>query len=53
MSTASVLATERSSGRVFILPTILLIALVLLVGVVLLRRRSRVSVPPAAGTPPS
>jgi len=41
-STVSILATEHSSGRVFVLPTILLVLLVLMVvAALVLRRRSR------------
>jgi hypothetical protein len=39
LSTAKAVATERASWRVFIVPTILLIVLVLLVGILVFRRR--------------
>jgi hypothetical protein len=50
LATASALATEHSSWRVFILPTILLVVLVLLVAVgVVTRRRPLRSGPGTAG----
>jgi hypothetical protein len=49
VTTTGALATEHSSGNVFILPAILLGALVLALGALLLRRRQRLKVRPLPG----
>jgi hypothetical protein len=46
LATVHAVATERASGKVFILPTALLLVLVLLVGVIALKRPRRRSAAP-------
>jgi hypothetical protein len=48
LSPVAILKNEHASARVFILPIILFVGLVLLVGAIVLRRRHRHATAPAA-----